>query len=342
MNFQGQVLNPDGSPVATGDYALTFRVFDAAEGGNVIWGPQLFDGAGGPGHGPRIPVVQGYFNVMLGPEDTAARPLSGAFAGATRFLEIKVGTNNPIAPRQQILSAPYALSAANAATASTVGAGGVGGSAILDGAVNASKLTDGAVTAAKLADANVSVSKLAQEVIDRLVPPGSIVAFGGAIAPPGWAICDGSIRNGTDPAFAALFGVIAKTYGIGDGGATSFQLPDLRGRAAIGAGQSPGLTARALAAKPGTELITQVPSHSHSVNLTTSSAGAHSHSFDGWSASGGSVRFVDTAIASSTTTYTTSTAGAHTHSVSGVTGATGVSGVDNLPPSLVLNYIIKL
>src|SRR5262249_49724686 len=80
----------------------------------------------------RIPVVQGYFNVMLGPVDTTNRPLTGAFLGATRFLEIKVGTNNPISPRQQILSAPYALNSANAAN---VLAGGVSTLALPQGAV---------------------------------------------------------------------------------------------------------------------------------------------------------------------------------------------------------------
>src|SRR6185436_16352504 len=94
MNFQGQVLAANGSPLATGDYDLTFQIFDAAEGGTNIWGPQVLDGAGSVGHGPKIPVVQGYFNVMLGPVDTTNRLLSGAFLGATRFLEVKVGTNN--------------------------------------------------------------------------------------------------------------------------------------------------------------------------------------------------------------------------------------------------------
>jgi hypothetical protein len=150
MNFQGQVLAVDGSPLTTGDYALTFQIFDASEGGNLIWGPQVLDGAGGAGHGPKIPVVQGYFNVMLGPVDIAARPLTAAFLGATRFLEIKVGTNSPISPRQQILSAPYALNTANAANAANVLAGGVSTFALSDGAVTTAKLENGAVTAAKL------------------------------------------------------------------------------------------------------------------------------------------------------------------------------------------------
>src|SRR5690349_13640213 len=76
MNFQGQLMGASGNPLATGDYELTFRILDAAEGGSVVWGPQVLDGAGSVGHGPKIPVVQGYFNVILGPQDTAGRPLT--------------------------------------------------------------------------------------------------------------------------------------------------------------------------------------------------------------------------------------------------------------------------
>jgi microcystin-dependent protein len=303
-------------------------------------------------------LVQGYFNVMLGPLDTAARPLTGAFVGATRFLEIKVGTNNPISPRQQILSAPYALSAANAGTAASavsVVAAAVNTPALADGAVTTAKLgdggvitaklSDGAVTGSKVADSSISVSKLAQEVLDRLLPAGTIVAFGGNVAPAGWVLCDGSVRSGNDAAFSALFAVIGKTYGVGDGSAPSFNVPDLRGRTAIGAGLGSGLALnRILAAKLGTEAITQVPTHTHGVNITTSSSGSHSHTTPGWGASGGSTRRVDTAVGTIGANYPTSTDGAHTHSVIGNTAgnAGGVPSVDNLQPSLVLNYIIKL
>jgi microcystin-dependent protein len=343
INFQSQLLNPDGTPLATGDYELTFRIFDATEGGTLIWGPQVLDGAGGAGHGPKIPVVQGYFNVMLGPIDTAARPLTGAFQAATRFLEIKVGANNPISPRQQVLSTPYAVNAANAAN---VLAGGVNTLALADGAVSTVKLNDSAVTASKVADASISVSKLAQDVLDRLLPPGTIVAFGGTVAPVGWVLCDGAARNGSDPAFSALFAVINKTYGIGDGTTPSFNVPDLRGRTAIGAGQGTGLSNRALTAKLGVEAITQVPNHNHSVSITTSSGGSHIHSVLGRRTIGGTL---DTLVGSGSTTagssaYDTLAAGAHTHTVNGNTSPNngGVASVDNLQPSLVLNYIIKL
>jgi len=350
MNFQGQVLAADGSPLATGDYELTFQIFDAAEGGNLIWGPQVLDGAGGVGHGPRIPVVQGYFNVMLGPFDTGSRPLSGAFLGATRFLEIKVDTNNPISPRQQILSAPYAFNAGNAANVLASGVstlaiadGAVTTAKLEDGGVSAPKLSDGAVTASKVADSSINVSKLAQDVIDRLLPSGTIVAFGGTVAPAGWALCDGSVRNGGDAAFSALFAAIGNTYG---GSAPNFNLPDLRGRTAIGAGQSPGLSNRTLAAKLGIEAITQVPNHNHGVSITTSSGGLHTHGVEALRTSGGSRTTLNSLVnnTSGTSAVDTFPAGSHTHTVNGNTALNfgGVASVDNLQPSLVLNYIIKL
>ncbi len=115
VNYQGRLLNPDGSPLPTADYSLTFQLYDAATNGSLVWGPQVFDGTVAPGRGPRIPVVQGWFNVMLGPVDTTNRALSDAFNGAARYVEVTVSNRPPIAPRQQILTTPFAFQAANSA-----------------------------------------------------------------------------------------------------------------------------------------------------------------------------------------------------------------------------------
>jgi hypothetical protein len=56
---------------------------------------------------------------------------------------------------------------------------------------------------------------------------GTIVAFGGGIAPSGWVLCDGSAVSRMD--FADLFTTIGTRFGIGDG-TTTFNVPDLRGR----------------------------------------------------------------------------------------------------------------
>ncbi len=62
-------------------------------------------------------------------------------------------------------------------------------------------------------------------------PTGMIAPFAGATVPDGWLLCDGAAVSRTT--YAALFAVISTTYGAGDG-TSSFNLPDLRGRVALG------------------------------------------------------------------------------------------------------------
>lgn len=58
-------------------------------------------------------------------------------------------------------------------------------------------------------------------------PIGTILAFGGANAPSGYLLCDGSAISRTD--YSELFGVIGTIYGSGDGSST-FNLPNLQRR----------------------------------------------------------------------------------------------------------------
>lgn len=75
-----------------------------------------------------------------------------------------------------------------------------------------------------------------------LPPPGSVFFFAAATAPDGYLACDGSAVSRT--VYANLFAACGTTYGVGDG-STTFNLPDLRGRAAYGLGTSTDLGALA-------------------------------------------------------------------------------------------------
>jgi len=59
------------------------------------------------------------------------------------------------------------------------------------------------------------------------VPAGCVMAYAGATAPDGWLRCHGQAVSRT--VYVDLFVAIGTAYGPGDG-ATSFNLPDLRGR----------------------------------------------------------------------------------------------------------------
>src|SRR5437899_2344559 len=63
------------------------------------------------------------------------------------------------------------------------------------------------------------------------VPTGLVLPFAGSAAPTGWALCDGSAISRTT--FSRAFAALGTTYGVGDG-STTFNLPDLRGRAVFG------------------------------------------------------------------------------------------------------------
>lgn len=103
-------------------------------------------------------------------------------------------------------------------------------------------------------------------------PIGAIQAFGGATAPSGWFICDGSAKSRID--FAELFAVIGTAFGTGDG-STTFNLPDLREAVPKGAGLT-GLSNNHIDSNGvliGEFIDDQLQDHVHSIGVRTSSGG---------------------------------------------------------------------
>lgn len=153
---------------------------------------------------------------------------------------------------------------------------------------------------------------------------GVIQMFGGSTPPAGWLLCDGAAVSRTT--YATLFAAIGTTWGAGDG-STTFNLPDLRGRAPIGAGTGSGLTARTLGGKLGSE---NIQAHTHSFTQPTITAKYKNDT----TTSGSARRYVQDGTQSSTTLATAS--GGAVGAVSGV--STGNAG--NMQPSAVVNFII--
>ena len=88
---------------------------------------------------------------------------------------------------------------------------------------------------------------------------GGIIPFGGGTIPEGFLACDGTAVSRND--YAELFEVIGDTYGVGDE-STTFNLPNLNGRVALGVSSG-----HALATTGGATTVTlsSVPSHLHVV-----------------------------------------------------------------------------
>ena len=117
-----------------------------------------------------------------------------------------------------------------------------------------------------------------REALTALIPAGTMVIFGGTSAPSGWLLCDGSAYSRTT--YAALFAAIDTRWGVGDG-STTFNIPDLRGRAPIGAGQGNGLTNRTLGSNLGEEshalTLAENGTHTHTGGLHAHTGGEHNH-----------------------------------------------------------------
>ena len=89
-----------------------------------------------------------------------------------------------------------------------------------------------------------------------------------SFAPKGWADCQGQILPISQ--YSALFSLLGINYG--GNGTTTFCLPDLQGRVAVGMGALPGGETYSLGDMGGTETVTLDPSalppHAHALNAT--------------------------------------------------------------------------
>lgn len=150
-----------------------------------------------------------------------------------------------------------------------------------------------------------------------LIPAGVITAWAGASAPDGWLVCEGTAISRS--VYAALWSVCSVTFGSGDGSST-FNIPDLRGRAIYGVSSSIGRgdVSTAIGSSFGLS----------SGSGSTGAAGGHSHSTTTASVNSTS----DKDIAATITVLTGISAAAdHTHSASASITLPGIG----------LNYIIK-
>jgi hypothetical protein len=118
LNFQGRLAKPDGTPVADGTYSVRFSLWDAASAGTEKWNQTA----------ATINVHNGTFAALLG-------GFPDGLFNTNLWLEIKVGTDAPLTPRQPLVSVAYALKA----------------NSVPDGSIGAAQIASGAITSDKLA-----------------------------------------------------------------------------------------------------------------------------------------------------------------------------------------------
>lgn len=166
--------------------------------------------------------------------------------------------------------------------------------------------------------------------LDDNTPVGAIMPYGGDSDPAYWLICDGRAVSRTD--YAELFAVIGTTYGIGDG-STTFNIPDLRGRVAVGHNTTYGLGASGGEATH-TLSVNEMPSHDgHLYNNAYYSSGTVTAGEDTY--------FLSNSVVSKySNTRPFIIRNANEVAIRGFNKG-GSAAHNNMQPYLVTNYIIK-
>ena len=170
---------------------------------------------------------------------------------------------------------------------------------------------------------------------------GQVILFAGNFAPRGWALCNGQLLQISQN--SALFSLLGTMYG--GNGQTTFGLPDLNGRAPIGAaGAGAGLPKIEIGQKGGTATVTltttQIPAHNHAATVAIN-AGSDANLSN---IATGRVLSSDTrnpAIPPLMYTDSANATALRADSATATVAATGGSQPhDNMPPYLGMIYII--
>jgi microcystin-dependent protein len=170
---------------------------------------------------------------------------------------------------------------------------------------------------------------------------GEIKLFGFNFAPRGYATCSGQVLSIAQN--TALFSLLGTNFG--GNGQTTFGLPNLNGRLAIGMGQSPGTSNYVIGETAGAEnctlTINQMPLHNHAATGITVNQPVGSSNDD----AGAANNFISNSTSGMGDFFGT-VASADVMGSAKVGGATAMTGGSQpfpiLQPYLVINYSIAL
>ena len=158
---------------------------------------------------------------------------------------------------------------------------------------------------------------------------GEIRMVGFNFAPTGWAFCDGQILPISQ--YTALFSLLGTQFG--GNGTSDFALPNLQGNMPMHSGEGAGLSQRVIGETGGepsvTLLATELPTHSHAANCVSDMGDQYVPTGYIWATdAGGNNEY--------------NSAGADNMAPDALENTGGSQSHNNMPPYLVINFIIAM
>ena len=125
ISYQGLLTEPDGRPIADGDYQMIMRLYDAPTGGTLLWEETQ-----------TAEVEKGLFSVYLG----ETQPMIGVNTSRQLYLETAIVGRAPF-PRTRMAMVPYAMNSLRADSADALTSDATGVVTSLNGAEGALQIS---------------------------------------------------------------------------------------------------------------------------------------------------------------------------------------------------------
>lgn len=177
-------------------------------------------------------------------------------------------------------------------------------------------------------------------------PAGTAFMWFAAAAPDGYLLCDGAAVSRAT--YADLFAILGTTFGAGDG-STTFALPNLKGRVPVGL-DAAQTEFDALGETGGAKTVTldvnQMPAHTHGQEPHNHAQNSHTHTIpvgatDDTAAPFDRADAGTNASGANATTQTGATTAGNQAATAVNQSAGGGAAHPNLPPYIVVNWVIK-
>lgn len=159
VSYQGLLTNLQNDPVTDGSYNVTFALYDAATGGTALWTESH-----------AVSTLQGVFDVVLG----STTPLTVTF-DKPYWLGITLQGGQEMAPRVQLTSVPYAMSAEQAATAGGLRQGATGAVLSANGAQGDVRIEGAGGTTVTTSGQTITITSATDGIKELTSTDGTIV-----------------------------------------------------------------------------------------------------------------------------------------------------------------------